>query len=70
MEIGVKPASIWRPPPAAISWVRKSEKTRAPHSTRFCFSLFQTHEPGEAGRQIDAGSVPLHPSFTSFRPSC
>jgi hypothetical protein len=36
---------------------------------RSCFRSSRPTEPGEAGRQIDAGSVTLHPIFMSLMTS-
>jgi len=49
--------------------LEEQENKSALSSRALVFSLFETHEPGGAGRQIDAGSVTLHPSFVSFMTS-
>jgi hypothetical protein len=45
------------------------ENKSASDAGALVFSLVETHEPGEAGRRIDAGSVTLHPNFMSLMSS-
>ena len=53
-----------------LSWVWKSEKTKARRSQALLFSHSSgLTSPAEPGSQIDAGSVTLHPSFMSFMTS-
>ena len=54
-----------------LSWVPKSEKTRARRTQALLFSHSSgPTSPAEPGVEIDAGSVPLHPSFVAFMASC
>jgi len=52
---------------AGLGWSRRSKSRTPTGQGAFLFSIVSTNrQAAEGGRQIDGGSVPLHPSFMSL----